>query len=147
MVKFTFVQGVFLRRATVLVFQANACAGQEQMRKEEQFRSGRNPAVQSKQRHYHLQSAHSVRALRRNAAAVAVAACFSVAVVNPAQANPTNPTVVSGAAKFTTTGNLLSITNTPSAIINWGSFSIGANEITRFVQQSASSAVLNRVVG
>ncbi len=117
------------------------------MRKEERSRSGRNPAIPSKQRHSHLQPAHSVRVLRRNAAALAVAACFSAAVVNPLQANPTNPTVVNGAAKFTTTGNLLSITNTPSAIINWGSFSIGASEITRFVQQSASSAVLNRVVG
>ena len=48
---------------------------------------------------------------------------------------------------FTTAGNLLTVTNTPNAIINWGSFSIGANEITKFVQQSASSAVLNRVVG
>ncbi len=117
------------------------------MRNEEQFRGGRNPAIQSKQRPYHLQPAPSSRALRRNAAAVAVAACFSAAIVNPAQANPTNPTVVNGAAKFTTTGNLLSITNTPGAIINWGGFSIGANEITRFVQQSASSAALNRVVG
>src|SRR5262249_3567818 len=32
-----------------------------------------------------------------------------------------------------------------NSIINWQSFSIGVNEITRFVQQSASSAVLNRV--
>jgi filamentous hemagglutinin family protein len=87
------------------------------------------------------------RPLQRNAAAVAVAACFGAGVVNLAHANPTNPLVVNGAAKFTTTGNLLSITNTPNAIINWSSFSIGANEITRFVQQSASSAVLNRVVG
>ena len=39
----------------------------------------------------------------------------------------------------------VNIVNTPNAIINWGSFSIGANEITRFLQQSASSAVLNRV--
>jgi filamentous hemagglutinin family protein len=42
-------------------------------------------------------------------------------------------------------GNLLQITNSPNAIINWQSFSIGTNEITRFIQQSNSSAVLNRV--
>jgi filamentous hemagglutinin family protein len=44
-------------------------------------------------------------------------------------------------------GNLLSIANSPNSIINWQSFSIGAAEITRFTQQSAASAVLNRVVG
>src|ERR1019366_4983958 len=44
-------------------------------------------------------------------------------------------------------GNLLSITNSPNAIINWRGFSIGTNEITRFIQQSAASSVLNRVVG
>ncbi len=44
-------------------------------------------------------------------------------------------------------GNLLSITNSPGAIINWRAFSIGSNEITRFIQQSSASSVLNRVVG
>ncbi len=68
---------------------------------------------------------------------------FSAGKVN---ANPTGAQVVSGSATLQQTGNLLQITNNPSAIINWQSFSIGANEITRFVQQSASSAVLNRVV-
>src|SRR5262249_2785077 len=33
------------------------------------------------------------------------------------------------------------------SIINWQSFSIGVNEITRIQQQSASSQILNRVVG
>jgi filamentous hemagglutinin family protein len=61
-------------------------------------------------------------------------------------ANPVNPTVVNGQANFATTGNALTVTNTPGAIINWQGFSIGANEITRFNQQSAASAVLNRVV-
>ncbi len=84
---------------------------------------------------------------RYNIAALAVAACFGAAVTIPAYANPANPIVVNGAVQFTTAGNLLNIVNTPNAIINWGSFSINANEITKFVQQSASSAVLNRVVG
>lgn len=64
----------------------------------------------------------------------------------PTLANPLNPAVVSGQASFATTGNVLTVTNTPGAIINWQGFSVGANEITRFAQQSASSAVLNRVV-
>lgn len=70
--------------------------------------------------------------------------CFAVGA---AYGNPTGPTVVHGQAAFSASGNALSITNSPGAIINWKNFSIGANEITRFIQQSASSAVLNRVVG
>ena len=63
-----------------------------------------------------------------------------------AQANPMGGTVVNGQASFATSGNTLTVTNTPGTIINWQNFSIGANEITRFAQQSASSAVLNRVI-
>ena len=43
-------------------------------------------------------------------------------------------------------GNSLIITNSPGSVINWQSFSIASQEITRFLQQSASSAVLNRVI-
>lgn len=81
--------------------------------------------------------------LRPKAAALAVAACFSSMV----WANPTNPTVVHGTASFQQAGNILNVTNSHNAIINWGSFSIGVNELTRFIQPSALSAVLNRVTG
>ncbi|MBU0688227.1 MAG: filamentous hemagglutinin N-terminal domain-containing protein [Gammaproteobacteria bacterium] len=64
-----------------------------------------------------------------------------------AQANPMGGNVVNGSATFNTNGNTLTVTNTPGAIIHWQDFSIQQNEITRFNQQSASSAVLNRVVG
>jgi len=74
---------------------------------------------------------------------VAVASCF---FAGAAFANPTGPSVVNGNATIVQTGNLLQITNSPNAILNWQSFSIGANEVTRFIQQSASSAVLNRVI-
>lgn len=84
------------------------------------------------------------RRLRRAAIAIAVSSCFAAPVV---LANPTGASVASGQVGFHQQGNLLQITNSPNAIINWRSFSIGANELTRFVQQSASSAVLNRVVG
>src|SRR5262245_44660417 len=80
--------------------------------------------------------------IRRKLAAVAVAACFAA---TPALANPTGANVVRGTAAIHQAGNLLQITNSPNAIINWQSFSIGANEVTRFLQQSSSSAVLNRV--
>jgi len=64
-----------------------------------------------------------------------------------AWANPKGAQVVNGTVNFSTQGNVLTVTNSPNAIINWQSFSINANETTRFLQQSASSAVLNRITG
>ncbi|MGZ3185075.1 MAG: two-partner secretion domain-containing protein, partial [Telluria sp.] len=65
----------------------------------------------------------------------------------PAAADPTHPVVVSGQATFSQQGNVFSITNTPNTIINWQSFSIAPGEVTRFIQQGADSAVLNRILG
>jgi filamentous hemagglutinin family protein len=65
-----------------------------------------------------------------------------------AVANPQGGAVVNGAATFSQPNpTTLEVTNSPNAIINWQQFNIGANETTRFIQQSASSAVMNRVVG
>lgn len=74
---------------------------------------------------------------------LAVAACFAGAV----HANPTGPTVAHGSASFATSGSTLTVTNTPGAIINWQQFSIRPDEVTRFIQSGAASAVLNRVTG
>jgi filamentous hemagglutinin family protein len=60
---------------------------------------------------------------------------------------PSGPTVAAGAVSFLQQGNTLSVTNSPGAIINWQSFSIGAGATTNFIQQSAASSVLNRVTG
>ncbi|MBI5659010.1 MAG: filamentous hemagglutinin N-terminal domain-containing protein [Nitrosomonadales bacterium] len=73
----------------------------------------------------------------------AVLLAFTVQTV---QANPVGGVVSSGQASFATSGNTLTVTNTPGAIINWQGFSIGKGETTRFAQQSAASSVLNRVV-
>ena len=63
------------------------------------------------------------------------------------QANPVGEAVVAGAAGFERVGGALTITQgTDRAVINWNSFSIGAGEITKFVQPNSSSAVLNRVI-
>ena len=62
-------------------------------------------------------------------------------------ANPTGPQVAAGAASFAASGNKLVVRNAPGTIINWNTFSIGRGEVTRFRQESAASAVLNRVVG
>ncbi|MBI4983921.1 MAG: filamentous hemagglutinin N-terminal domain-containing protein [Rhodocyclales bacterium] len=79
----------------------------------------------------------------RRILAAAVSACFAGSVL----ALPTGPTVVSGAATVAQSGNVLSVTNSNGAILNWQQFGIGASETVRFVQPAASSSVLNRVVG
>jgi len=63
-------------------------------------------------------------------------------------ANPQGANVISGQASLAhPSATALTITNSPNAIINWQSFDINPNEITRFIQQNGASAVLNRVVG
>lgn len=81
---------------------------------------------------------------RRRILPALIAGCFASGA---AFANPMGAHVINGQASFSNQGNVLSITNTPGAIINWQSFSINAGETTRFIQQSANSAVLNRIVG
>src|SRR5471030_1381998 len=87
-------------------------------------------------------SPHDSHRLRRKLIAALIAACYGAA-----SANPSAPQVVAGQASFNQQGNLFSITNTPNTIINWQGFSIGAAEITRFIQQSGDSKVLNRITG
>jgi filamentous hemagglutinin family protein len=62
---------------------------------------------------------------------------------NVCAALPVGPTVVNGQVTF---GNSL-VTNTSGAIVNWQSFGIGKDEVTRYIQQSAASTALNRVIG
>jgi filamentous hemagglutinin family protein len=80
--------------------------------------------------------------LKRSLVPLLVAACCGAA-----EAAPTLPQVVAGQATFSQQGNVFSITNTPSTIINWQGFSVNPGEVTRFIQQSADSAVLNRILG
>ena len=75
--------------------------------------------------------------------ALALASCFSAG----ASGNPVGPAVAIGNASVQRAGNTLNITNTPGTVINWQGFSIGANEVTRFIQSGPESAVLNRVIG
>ncbi|MFZ4537116.1 filamentous hemagglutinin N-terminal domain-containing protein [Propionivibrio sp.] len=76
-----------------------------------------------------------------------IAAALAATFAGTSVANPVNPVVASGSAVFQQSGKTLTVTNTPSAIINWQSFNIDRGELTRFIQQSASSQVLNRVTG
>jgi filamentous hemagglutinin family protein len=76
-----------------------------------------------------------------------LAAAVAWACASLCAANPNGPNVVSGQATVSANGKTLTVTNSPGAIIQWQGFSIGPDEITRFVQQSSTSSVLNRVVG
>ncbi|RIY38608.1 filamentous hemagglutinin N-terminal domain-containing protein [Psittacicella hinzii] len=52
-----------------------------------------------------------------------------------------------GQVKMVTNGAITTITTDPNAIIRWNNFNINSNEVVQFIQQSANSAVLNRVLG
>lgn len=62
-------------------------------------------------------------------------------------AAPVGASVQAGTASITQQGLATQITNSPGAVINWQSFNIAPNELVKFIQQNANSAVLNRVVG
>ncbi len=84
--------------------------------------------------------------LRRRLLSLAVASALA-SWGGSALANPTGASVAVGGATISANGKTLTVVNTPGAVINWQQFSIQKDEITRFLQQNASSAVLNRVRG
>jgi filamentous hemagglutinin family protein len=88
-----------------------------------------------------------VNSSRCNGPAVALAVAFVCMLSGNASANPSGADVVAGQVSMVSTPNQLLITNSPGAIINWRDFSILPGELTRFIQQSSSSSVLNRVTG
>lgn len=80
---------------------------------------------------------------RRKAVAFGVA----MAISSSSYANPSGMSVAAGQATAQTIGNLMQITNTPGAILNWQQFNIDAGQTTQFIQQNAASQVFNRVTG
>ncbi len=71
-----------------------------------------------------------------------------------AQAAPALPNVLPGGLQVTagratvsTQGASMTVRNTPGAILNWQSFSIGSGNAVWFEQANAASKVLNRVTG
>ncbi len=78
-----------------------------------------------------------------------VAALAALGLAQPiyAQQLPQGPTIVNGSACIGTNGSQMTITNSPNAILNWQSFSIGAQNGVRFQQENSASQVLNRVAG
>ncbi len=63
-------------------------------------------------------------------------------------ASPTGGQVITGSANISQSGTTTTINqSTNKASINWNSFNITPSETVNFVQPSASSATLNRVIG
>ena len=84
----------------------------------------------------------------RRALATALAAAFSHAPETAwAQALPTGLNIASGTADIESSSGRMVIRNSPNAILNWQSFSIGQPNTVIFLQDNANSKVLNRVVG
>ena len=79
---------------------------------------------------------------------LALAAAFALPQ-HPAHAAPQGGQVVAGQATIAQpNANTTTITqSSQKAIIDWQSFSIAANQHTQFIQPSAASVTLNRVVG
>jgi filamentous hemagglutinin family protein len=78
---------------------------------------------------------------------VIVAGFFAVGLTC-LSANPTGGQVASGSASITTVPGTVTVNQGSNiAIINWQTFSIGAGELTKFIQPSSTSAALNRVLG
>ncbi len=78
----------------------------------------------------------------------ALAASLWLAYAASASALPQGGEVTAGSASVTVApGKLTIVQGSPSAVLNWQSFSIGAGEAVQFVQPSANAVALNRVVG
>ncbi|MFC7421942.1 filamentous hemagglutinin N-terminal domain-containing protein [Iodobacter arcticus] len=78
---------------------------------------------------------------------LAIASTLPLLMGVPAYANPENARIIHGSADIQQVGKMLTIKNTPNAIIEWQKFNIANDEATRFQQESAKSIVLNRVSG
>lgn len=81
---------------------------------------------------------------------LAIAAASAILLTGgAARANPDGATVVQGEATVSAPGpaELVVDQRSDQAIINWQAFSIGAGEVTRFLQPSAAAVALNRVTG
>ena len=91
-----------------------------------------------------------LRTIRRRRLALALVGAMAMPMMPAlAQSLPSGHVVVSGDPVIGGAGNQMTVTQTTKgAIIDWGSFNIGAGYGVTFDQQfGASSVTLNRVVG
>jgi filamentous hemagglutinin family protein len=79
---------------------------------------------------------------------ITLVTCCILAGLQSVSANPTGGQVAAGSASINTVPGTVTINQgSNTVIINWQTFSIGSGELTQFVQPSATSAALNRVLG
>jgi filamentous hemagglutinin family protein len=80
---------------------------------------------------------------------ISLLAAVLIAVPPAAFANPLGGQVAGGQATIQGQGTkTVTVTQgTQNAIINWNTFNIGTGELTQFIQPSATSIALNRVIG
>ncbi len=77
-----------------------------------------------------------------------IATYVMLAFGSNAVANPTGGAVAAGSATISGgAGSMVVKQTSQNAILNWQSFSIGANESVRFVQPNSAAVALNRVLG
>ena len=77
-----------------------------------------------------------------------LAAALVVVAPVDSPANPTGGVVAAGSASINSSPGTVIVSQTSkTAIINWQTFSINSGELTKFIQPSSTSAVLNRVLG
>lgn len=74
------------------------------------------------------------------------ASCFATSALAAGIAGNSG-SFTSGSGSISTAGSVQTIINSPNAIIQWSGFNSNAGETIKFIQQSAASNVLNRVVG
>jgi filamentous hemagglutinin family protein len=82
---------------------------------------------------------HRIRVL-----SAAVATCFAASSWSATEADLAR--IANGTATFDQVGRILNITNSNGAILDWARFGIAAGDTVKFIQASASSSVLNRVL-
>lgn len=76
-----------------------------------------------------------------------LATIVMLGIYGASSAMPVNPQVIQGSASFVKNGNQLTISATTlNTIIDWTNFTIDTNETVSFLQPSASSSILNRVI-
>ena len=88
------------------------------------------------------------RTMGKKMAAFGMSILLAVGSCAAAQAAPSGATVTAGSATVSTSAAVTTVTQSSAkAAINWNKFGIGSGETVRFVQPSASSVALNRVLG
>ncbi len=106
--------------------------------------------VWSEVHHAFVAVAEAARARGKRASRAALAAATLAALPVPTFAAnlPTGGQIVAGSGAVATSGNTMTVTqNTDKMAANWQSFSIGPGHAVNFVQPSAASIALNRVLG